>query len=770
MSVEEKLAQLQGLWLLAGTGSGVVAPTMDSRSASSVPFEEFAAHGLGQITRLFGTAPRTPAEGLTDALEKQRWLARNTRTRIGALLHEECLTGLNAWTATTFPTPLAWGATFDPETVAEMARGTGQTMRSLGIHQGLAPVLDLVTDHRWGRVEECIGEDPYLVGLIANAYVTGLQEAGVIATLKHFAGYSNSHGGRNLSPVTAGPREVEDTFLVPFEIAILDGGAQSVMHSYTDIDGMPVAANRDLLTSVLRDRWGFAGTVVSDYFGVAFLKELHMVAEDLGSAAVQALSAGVDVELPTGDAYREPLKQAVQDNEDLGPLVDLALSRVLTQKEQLGLLDIDQEIARLEKALEDAPERLDPPALRATALRLAEESVILLDNRSGLLPLEPREGLRIGVVGPNADRSAALFGCYSFVNHVLAHHPDAALGIAAPTLAEAVAGRYQKWGAIVEHVRGCPVTGGDPAGFEEAITLARSVDVVVAVMGDQAGLFGNGTSGEGCDAESLSLPGLQEPFLDRLFATGTPVILVLITGRPYAVGHLASQAAATVQAFFPGEEGANAIAAVLAGDVPPQGRLPVSVPSSSGVEPYSYLHAKLAGPSDVTSVNPAPAFAFGHGLSYTSFEYSGVRASERAPTDGWIEVGVDLRNIGSRRGVEVVQLYGRDVVASVARPVAQLLGFGRVDLAPGESASVSFRVPTARMAFHDRAMRRVVEPGEIQVWFGRSCDEPATERESVRLEGAPCAVEVSSPRLTEIAIKKAAGPVVVAREPAPLSL
>jgi beta-glucosidase len=461
----------------------------------------------------------------------------------------------------------------------------------------------------------------------------------------------------------------------------------------------------------------------------------------------------VDIELPTGDAYREPLKQAVEESEDLESLVDLALERVLMQKERLGLLDIDQEIARLERALETAPEHLDPPSLRATALKLAEESVILLDNHLDLLPLEPKKGLRIGVVGPNADRAAALFGCYSFVNHVLAHHPDVEIGIAAPTVLEAVRDLYCKGGATVEYARGCPVTGGDAAEFEDAIALAKSVDVVIAVMGDQAGLFGNGTSGEGCDAESLSLPGMQELFLEGLFAAGTPVVLVLITGRPYAVGPLAEQAAATVQAFFPGEEGASALAAVLAGDVPPQGRLPVSVPASSGVEPYSYLHAKLAGPSEVTSVDPAPAFAFGHGLSYTTFEYAPIQASGKVPTDGWIEAGVEVRNIGSRRGVEVVQLYGRDVVASITRPVAQLLGFGRVDLAPGEAASVWFRVPTARMAFHDRAMRRVVEAGEVQVWFGRSCDEPATERVSVDLEGEPYEVGVSSSRLTEIAIK-----------------
>ncbi|HEY3438654.1 MAG TPA: glycoside hydrolase family 3 N-terminal domain-containing protein, partial [Actinotalea sp.] len=278
MTLEEKLAQLVGIWVDAGGAGDAVAPMQDAMLEGTPPFEEFAAHGLGQVTRLFGTTPVDAAVGARALRRTQRWLVENTRLGIPALAHEECLTGLAAWRATTFPTPLAWGASFDPELVSSMGEAIGTTMRGLGVHQGLAPLLDVVRDARWGRVEECIGEDPYLVGSLGTAYVRGLQSTGVVATLKHFVGYSGSRAGRNLAPVHAGPREVADVLLPPFEMALLDGGARSVMNAYTEIDGVPVAADRRLLTGVLRDRWGFTGTVVADYFSVAFLQSLHGVA------------------------------------------------------------------------------------------------------------------------------------------------------------------------------------------------------------------------------------------------------------------------------------------------------------------------------------------------------------------------------------------------------------------------------------------------------------------------------------------------------------
>lgn len=735
MTLEEKLAQIVGLWVGAGSDGEVVAPLQDAMLDEAPRFTEFARHGLGHLTRVFGTRPVEPEVGRRALLESQRWLVENTRLGIPAIAHEECLTGLAAWRAATFPTPLAWGAAFDPELVEEMAVAIGESMAALGVHQGLSPVLDVVRDARWGRVEECIGEDPYLVGTIGTAYVRGLQSTGVHATLKHLVGYSASSAGRNLAPVHAGPREITDVLLPPFEMAVRDGGARSVMHAYTEIDGVPVAADPEILTRLLREDWGFDGTVVADYFGVAFLHLLHGVAGDLGHAAELALAAGIDVELPTGNAYLEPLRERVEDGRTPVELIDRAVLRVLRQKEELGLLDAD-----FSADLPDVEIELDPPAHRALAQRLAEESVVLLSN-DGTLPLASPG--RVAVVGPNADRVAALFGCYSFVNHVIPQHPGTEDGIAAPTVLEAL----RTEGVAATYAAGCAVDDDDRSGIAEAVALAAEAEVAVVVVGDQSGLFGRGTVGEGCDRDDLELPGVQRELVEAVLATGTPVVLVLLTGRPYAIDWALERCAAVVQSFFPGEAGGTALAGVLTGRVNPSGRLPVSLPRSAGAQPYSYLSPTLAGPSSTTNLDPTPALPFGHGLGYTSFTRTGLElTAPEVATDGSIEVSVRVRNTGERAGTDVVQLYGRDVVATVTRPVAQLLGYCRVDLEPGEEVTVHLSVPTSRLAFSDRRMVRVVEPGTVELWVGPSCAERETEA-SVELVGGVHAVRPEDARL-----------------------
>lgn len=720
LSLEEKLAQLVGLWEgRGGDGEGGdVAPMQDAMQSEDAEFESFAARGLGQLTRPFGTTPVDPAEGARRLAARQRWLLERTRPAIPALVHEECLTGLAAWRATTFPAPLTWGATFHPELVEEMGAAVGASMRSLGVHQGLAPVLDVVRDARWGRVEECIAEDPYVVGTVATAYVRGLQSTGVVATLKHFVGYSASRAGRNLAPVHAGPREVADVLLPPFAMAVLDGGVDSVMNSYAEVDGVPAAADASLLTDLLREEWGFDGTVVADYFSVAFLQTLHGVAADAGDAAAQALLAGIDVELPTGTAFLEPLAARVRDGRTDEALVDRALRRVLAQKERLGLLDATA--ADFDPASVGSID-LDPPAHRDLARRIAEEGVVLLAN-DGTLPLAPDAARRVAVVGPNADDTSALFGCYSFANHVLAQHPDVELGLDVTSVLDAVRGELT--GADVTHVRGCDVDTADTSGVAAAVEAARGADLVVAVVGDRAGLFGRGTSGEGCDADSLDLPGVQDELLAALLATGTPVVAVLLTGRPYAVAHLLERCAAVVQAFFPGQEGAGAVAGVLSGRVNPSGRLPVSLPRSVGAQPYSYLHPRLGAASSVSNIDTAPVRPFGFGLSYTTFERGQLAVAEtRVPTDGALRVSVRVTNTGDRAGADVVQVYASDPVASVTRPVVALLGYARVELAAGESAEVVLDVPTSRLAFSDRSLQRVVEPGEVVLHVGASCED-----------------------------------------------
>ncbi|WP_143642150.1 glycoside hydrolase family 3 protein, partial [Streptomyces viridochromogenes] len=340
MTLQEKIAQLYGVWVGASDQGGEVAPHQHDME-EAVDLDALLPAGLGQLTRPFGTVPVDPALGAVSLMRTQARIAGANRFGIPALAHEECLAGFAAWGATAYPVPLSWGATFDPALVRSMAEAIGRDMRSVGVHQGLAPVLDVVRDARWGRVEETIGEDPYLVGTIGTAYVSGLEAAGIVATLKHFVGYSASRAGRNLAPTSVGPRERADVLLPPFEMAIREGGARSVMHAYTDTDGVPSAADEALLTGLLRDTWGFDGTVVADYFGIAFLKTLHAIAGDFGDAAGTALKAGVDVELPTVKTFGAPLVAAVAEGRVPEEVVDRALRRVLTQKAQLGLLDPD---------------------------------------------------------------------------------------------------------------------------------------------------------------------------------------------------------------------------------------------------------------------------------------------------------------------------------------------------------------------------------------------------------------------------------------------
>ena len=736
MTLEEKLAQLVGFW--EKDDGDAVAP-LQGEFAEPRGLDEATEHGLGHLTRVYGTRPVDPVERARWLWQRQRSLVRGTRLGIPALVHEECLTGLSTWQAATFPAPPSWGASFDPELVEQMAAAIGTSMHRLGIHQGLAPVLDVVRDPRWGRVEECVSEDPYVVGTIGTAYVRGLQSAGVHATLKHFVGYSASQAGRNFAPVHAGPRELADVLLVPFEMAVLDGGARSVMHSYAEIDGVPVAADTDLLTGLLRDRWSFDGTVVADYYGVAFLHLLHAVAGDLSDAAGQALTAGVDVELPTGDAYLTPLASAVRDGVVDESLVDRAVTRALRQKAELGLLD---------ETFDDEPPdaiELDGPEHRALALRLAEESVVLLGN-DGILPLT--DPARIAVIGPNADRAEALFGCYSFVNHVIPNHPGTELGIEAASVRQALEAELRD--AEILYARGCEVDTTDTTGFAEAREVAARADVAVVVVGDQAGLFGRGTVGEGCDRDDLELPGVQRRLVEQVLGTGTPTVLVLLTGRAYAVGWALERCAAVVQSFFPGEEGGTAIAGVLSGRVNPSGRLPVSLPRPAGSQPYTYLHPPLGGNGDVTNLDAAPALPFGHGLSYTTFTHEEL-AAEAGCTSDPVQVQVRVCNTGGRPGADVVQLYGRDAVASVTRPVAQLLGYRRVELSPGQHAVVRFTVPPARLAFTDRSGVKVVEPGEWQLWVGPSCEQRETET-AVELTGEVYRVTPHDERWTDTAV------------------
>lgn len=724
MTLEEKLSQLVGLWVGADASGGDVAPHQSAMSADAPSWEDVIRDGLGQLTRPFGTAPVDPVLGARSLARSQAQVVAANRFGIPAQVHEECLAGFAAWQATAYPVPLSWGASFSPDLVERMAGQIGASMRSVGVHQGLAPVLDVTRDYRWGRTEETIGEDPHLVGTVGAAYVRGLEQSGIVATLKHFAGYSASRAGRNLAPVPMGPRELADVVLPPFEAALREGGARSVMHSYSDIDGVPSAADAGLLTGLLREEWGFTGTVVADYFGIAFLHTLHAVADGLEGAAGLALAAGVDVELPNLHAYGAPLLEAVRSGRVPEVLVDRALRRVLTQKCELGLLDADWEPlpADVDGVVLDDAER------RATALEIARRAVVLLDD-DGTLPLAA--GTRVAVVGPLAADPMGMLGCYSFPAHVGVRHPDHAMGIDIPSVLDELRSRL----GDVPYAAGCSITGDDRSGFDAAVEAARQAEVCVVAVGDQAGLFGRGTSGEGCDAADLRLPGVQEDLVRAVLDTGTPVVLLLLTGRPYAIGDLADRAAAVVQTFFPGQRGGQAIAEVLTGEVNPSGRLPVSIPADTAGQPGTYLAAPLARRSGVSNIDPTPRYPFGHGRGYTTFAWSDVTGTgtdgTRWAVDGDAVVEVTVTNTGDRAGADVVQLYLHDVAAQVVQPVVRLVAFSRVELDPGASARVRFTVPADATSFTGLAGRRVVEPGAVELRVARSS---ADVHETVALE------------------------------------
>jgi beta-xylosidase len=732
MTLEEKIAQLGSVWMGAsGDGDGV-APMQDQFFRhDQPPFEELIKDGLGQLTRVFGTRPVPAAAGMSALAALQAKVAAASRLGIPAVAHEECLTGFAAWGATIFPTPLAWGASFDPELVGEMSAAFGATMHAVGVHQGLAPVLDVTRDYRWGRTEETIGEDPYLTGTIGTEYVRGLQRAGVQATLKHFAAYAASRSARNMAPVSISQRELADIVLVPFEMAIRTGGARSLMPSYVDINGVPASADPRLLTTLLRDEYGFDGVVVSDYYAVSFLELQHAVAASPGDAAALALTAGVDVELPGTRCFGKPLLDLAASGEVPTEFIDRAVSRVLRQKLDLGLLDpgwSPRGRAELDQAGGPSVPDLDPPAQRDIARRLAEESVILLKNaplanRRGTLPLAA--DARVAVVGPLADEPLAFFGCYSMPRH-LGHvrRFDGSSGGAGVEVATLLGALGAEGVNVTGHASGCTVRTHDESGFAEAVSSTRSADLIVAVVGDKAGMFGHGTSGEGCDAVDLKLPGVQEELLHALADTGLPVVAVLVTGRPYALGGVAPRLAAVVQAFFPGEEGGGAIAGVLTGRVTPSGRLPVEILRDAGAQPSTYLRSRNAARHSGSSVDPAPLFAFGHGLSYTTFEYSGLALSaDEVATDDVVEISCTVRNTGPVAGTEVVQLYLGDPIATVVRPVKWLAGFARTALAPGEAARVTFHVHADRTSFTGRDLTRIVEPGTITVTVGGSSDD-----------------------------------------------
>lgn len=735
MTMEEKFAQMHAYWLvLSEDGEHRERSDMSDEFAGvseQVSLAERLKLGVGQITRPLGTHIVAADRGVRAANRLQKMLMEETRLGIPALFHEECLVGLLCKDATLFPSSLNYGSTWDPDLVKRAAQEIGNESRSTGCKQGLAPVLDVSRDVRWGRTEETFGEDPWLVGVMACAYVDGLQgeKRDVLATLKHYVGHSFSEGARNHAPVHLGFCELNDTFLLPFEMAVKLTNAGSVMPAYHDIDNQPGHSDSFLMTTVLREQWGFDGLIVADYGGVSLLHQHHGISHDAAESAALAFNAGLDVELPKDDCARH-LQEALDRGLITKEKIDEIVTRILTEKFRLGLFE--------HPYTDENGISLQSDSARQAARDVATRSMTLLENR-GILPLQGKP--KVAVIGPTADDPLALLSGYSFPVHlIISDMVEEVSQVTTPLAAlrhylgeEQVS--YAKGCHIIEHrMAGAPVFPGDSSGkpiqqspvsfdtqlIPEAIKTAEESDVVVVCVGDLAGLFQSGTVGEGSDTDSLNLPGVQQQLVEKLVATGKPVIVVMTGGRPYNLQGLEDKVAALLMAWAPGQEGGWAIADVLTGREEPQGRLVVSVPKSAGAMPYYYNH-KLKSGGTPFAFHFGSRYPFGYGKSWTTFEYGKPELlANQVAVDGDIALRVTVRNSGERRGSEVVQVYVRDKVATMVRPIQELKAFQRVTLEPGETATLTFFLPVDMLNFTRRDGQRIVEPGEFELQVGAS--------------------------------------------------
>jgi beta-glucosidase len=731
MTLEEKAAQMMCLWQEKTTKLLDANSNFDFKKAKAA-FKK--GYGIGQVGRP-SDAGSTPSDAgigknaketaeLANAIQK--FFIEHSRLGIPVMFHEECLHGHAAIGATSFSQPIGLGATFNPELVEKLFTMTAEEARVRGAHQALTPVVDVARDARWGRVEETYGEDPFLNTQLGIAAVRGFQgdasfkdKKRVIATLKHFAAHGQPESGQNCAPANVSERVLRETFLHPFKDVIKKGGAISVMASYNEIDGVPSHASEWLLRNVLRKEWGFKGFVVSDYYAIWELNHRpdthgHFVAKDKKDACELAVKAGVNIEFPEPDCYLhlvELVRKGVLKEKQLNDLV----APMLLWKFKMGLFDdpyVDPD---------EAARVVGCDANRQLALQAARETITLLKNENNLAPLNPTKLKTIAVIGPNANRS--LLGGYSGVPK---HNVTVLDGI------KAMVGDRVK----VLHSEGCKITVGgswnadevtpsnpveDRKQIAEAVEVARQADAIVLAIGGN-----EQTSREAWnlkhmgDRTDLDLVGQQNELVQAMLGTGKPVIAFLFNGRPLAINYVAENVPVIFECFYLGQECGHAVADVLFGDFNPGGKLPISFPRSAGHVPVFYNY-KPSARRGFLFADVSPLFAFGYGLSYTSFEIKNVRLVKKKIKRGeTTRLSVDVKNTGKRAGTETVQLYIRDLVSSVTRPVKELKGFQKIALQPGETKTVTLEITPDSLAFYDVQMKYVVEPGEFEIMVGNS--------------------------------------------------
>lgn len=725
MTVEEKVGQL-----LCPLGWGMYVKDGKHISFSDEYKRQIDQRHTGMFWATFRADPWTkktlenglnPEQAARAANELQKYAMENTRLGIPVFLAEEAPHGHMAIGTTVFPTSIGQAATFNPRLIEEMGRIIGKEIRLQGAHIGYGPVLDLARELRWSRVEETYGEDPVLAATMGTAMVKGLgggdlsNPYSVIATLKHFVAYGVPEGGHNGNPSVVGIRDLHENYLLPFKAAV-DAGALSVMTAYNSMDGIPCTMNRQMLHDVLRSGWGFKGFTVSDLYSIEGIKESHCIAKTVDEAARYALSAGLDVDLG-GDAFAT-LTKAVKDGKIAEALLDAAVSRVLRLKFEMGLFEHPYVDVRRAGREVRTDEHI------SVARKVAQQSVVLLENKHRTLPLSDK--CTIAVIGPNADNQYNMLGDYTA--------PQAEANVV--TVLEGILGKVDS--RRVKYVKGCAIRDTLHTDIEEAVRAARASDVAVVVVGGSSArdfktnykdtgaaivsddYVSDMESGEGYDRVSLDLLGKQLELLRAVKSTGVPMVVVYIQGRPLDMNWAKENADALLTAWYPGQEGGNAIADVLFGHYNPSGRLPVSIPRHIGQLPV-YYSRKNPKSHDYVEMSAAPLYSFGYGKGFSPFAYGNLQI--RKTGDRKYEVAFELSNEGEYDGTEVVQLYVRDEYASVVRPCKQLRAFEHVFLKKGESRQVTLQLDADDFALVDGDMRRVVEPGDFTIMVGAASDD-----------------------------------------------
>jgi beta-glucosidase len=720
MTLEEKIAQLTCLWSNRPQKNTQADFATDRGDFSPEKAAQVMKYGIGQIARQ--REQKGPRDGAIFANAVQKWLIENTRLGIPAIFHDEILHGHMAKGSTSFPQPIALASSWDPDFMGKVFTAGALETRARGSHQVLGPNLDVAREPRWGRTEETYGEDPYLVSRMSVAIVKALQGPGptingehVIATAKHFAAHGQPEGGTNIAPANYSERVLRESFLPSFKAAVTEGGIMSVMASYNEIDGVPSHANSWLLEKVLRQEWGFKGHVVSDYYGIPQLQDLHHVANSKEEAARLALEAGVDIELPDPDCF-PLLLNLVRQGKVPEALIDKAVARNLGAKFLLGLFEnpyVDPDRAVM---VTNSREH------RELAAEAARRSIVLLKNENKLLPLDRSRLRSIAVIGPNADRV-----------HLGGYSDDPGRGV---SVRQGITEKVGN-GIKVTYAEGCKITqeGGDwfadsshlntPADDEkliaQAVEVARGADVALLVLGGNEDTNKEAWADNHLgDRDSLELVGRQNDLVKAVLETGKPTIVMLINSGPLSINYIAEKVPAILEGFYLGQESGVGVADVLFGDFNPAGKLAITFPRSVGQLP-AYYNRKPTARRGYLFTSKEPLFPFGYGLSYTTFEYSNLNVSpaQIRPKDQ-TKVTVTIRNTGNRAGDEIVQLYIRDLVSSVTRPIMELKDFKRVSLAPGESKLVEFTITPDKLSFLDLNMKIVVEPGWFDVMVGTS--------------------------------------------------